>query len=196
MKRKLSILAFILGLQGVTHSQVSNSECDKYREIIENNISELKMDDFGRSMIVGKNDEYINSGLSKHFTSEPKIPNYIYTAENLNMKMVDIIIAHVDLYHCDLEELKRASPKDFNIAPLPNDDTRFKVFPNPTYGMINIEGDIDNIEQILLFNSNGNILRRISKIKNSIDLTGMANKTFYLYFISKNKIQSEKVIKF
>jgi hypothetical protein len=194
MIRKLSILAFVLGLHGVTFSQVSNSECEKYRQIIENNITELNMDDFGRSIIVGKNNEYINPGLSKYFVSEPKVPDYIYTADNLIMKMVDIIIAHVDLYHCDVAELNKAENKKIK-SPIIQSQYHLKVYPNPTQEFVNIEGDVQSLEQILLFNFKGSLVRRIQKIESTIDLSDLSKGSYYLYLISKDKIQSKKVIK-
>lgn len=147
MKILISLVAFFIGISGII-AQYTKSDCDEYRKIIENNIKELQMDDFGRSMIVGKNDEYIKSGLSKNFVSEPKVPNYIYTADNLNMKMVDIIIAHVDLYHCDVEELNHIKNKVFKAPHIESEDI-ISVYPNPTKGIINIENIVENVEQIL-----------------------------------------------
>ena len=194
MKIKLSVLALVLGLNGALYSQTSKSECDEYRQIIETNIKELQMDEFGRSMIVGKNDEYINPGMSKHFISEPKVPDYIYTEDNLNMKMVDIIIAHVDLYHCDVAELNKAENRNIT-SPINQSPYHLKVYPNPTQEFVNIEGDIENLKQILIFNFQGSLVRRIPKIESTIDLSDLIKGTYYLYLISKDKIESEKVIK-
>lgn len=152
------------------------------------------MDEFGRSLIVGKNNEYINPGMSKYFSSEPEVPDYIYTAENLNMKMVDIIIAHVDLYHCDVAELNKTESRNIKS---PNIQSQYflKVYPNPTQEFINIEGGLENLEQILLFNSDGRMVKRIQTVESTIDLSDLSKGTFYLYFLSKENIRTEKIIK-
>lgn len=185
---------FLLGVQVAVYGQSEVSECDEYRQIIEKNIKDLELSDVARSMIVGKNNEYINPGLSKRFISEPQIPEYIYTIENLNMKIVDIIVAHVNLYHCDVEELKGLKKRNIN-TPAIESDNLYKVFPNPTQGHVNIEGKIEKIKQILLFDGIGKLIKRISNIESSFDISELNNGTYHLYFLSQEKIQSQKIIK-
>ncbi len=193
MKRILLFIVFI-GLFGTIQGQTTKSACDEYRQIIENNIKELQMDEFGRSIIVGDHGEYINPGMSKYFMSEPKVPDYVYTKDDLDMRVIDIIIAHVDLYHCDIAEQKGIKNKEFKVASK-EDRNCLKVYPNPTSGIINIEGQTGNIKQILLFNSNGKLVKRIHQIENSIDLSEFDEGTYYLYFLLQDKIQVEKIIR-
>lgn len=71
--------------------------------------------------------------MSEHFSSEPKVSNYIYEHENFDPHMAKIIFAHVDFYHCDLVE-KELVEKRSAIEIVNEVD----IFPNSTSGIINI----------------------------------------------------------
>ena len=71
------------------------NDCSGLRSEVSNLISELQFDP---KYIVGENNEYLNSGMSANFASEPH-PLVLNTERNPQVKLLEE--KHVDLYHCD-----------------------------------------------------------------------------------------------
>ncbi|HFA51696.1 MAG TPA: T9SS type A sorting domain-containing protein [Bacteroidetes bacterium] len=173
-------------------------DCDQYREIMDKNMEILGFDDFGKSMIVGKNGEYYKTGMSNRFTSPPVVPDYIYEYDNINPYMAEIIVAHVDLYYCDLLEKHKAIKPEYNesvrkLVTGKGEKSKIILFPNPTDGIINLKG-YEKIKQIIVFNSQGKLVRNVEHLSDKIDLSEMNPEIYIIYLIKDNEVQVEKVI--
>ncbi len=74
----------------------------------------------------------------------------------------------------------------------------FKVFPNPTYGTLNIESESHcKIERIRIYDSNGIVIKdwNLTSINPAIDLSNLASNVYYMEIRSDKKTGIVKIIK-
>jgi hypothetical protein len=83
--------------------------CDQYRKIMDEEMDAMNFDQVTKKYIIEEKSEYYLVGMSDYFTSVPEVPKYFYERENINPHMAKIIVAHVDLYHCDLVDKEIAN---------------------------------------------------------------------------------------
>lgn len=199
MKQILVILILMFFSLADLNSQ--SSTCEKYRKIMDQEMDALEFDDFSRQFIIGKDGEYYKPGMSKLFISEPKIPDFGKLNNKRNPHIVAIEIAHVNLYHCDVEELKGGSLNPENkINDLVsktnggNEHNSFSAYPNPTNGIIQLKGEIDEIESINIFQSEGRFIAEL-KGSSTIDLSNQNTGTYLIIIYAKDKREVHKIVK-
>ena len=180
---------------------LGQTNCDLYRKIMDQEMDAMEFDDFSRQFIIGKDGEYYKSGMSKLFISEPKIPDFGELNNKRNPHIVAIEIAHVNLYHCDVEELKGGSlnPEikiDDLVSKLNGSDEQysFSAYPNPTNGIIQLKGEIDKIESIGILQIEG---RFIAELKDTsiIDLSNQNTGSYLIIIYTKDKREIHKIVK-
>lgn len=62
------------------------------------------------------------------------------------------------------------------------------TFPNPTIDRLNIEGDLESINQLLIQDVSGKIVRQIKNPDNTVDLKNIIPGIYIISFISQNQI--------
>ena len=168
--------------------ELANLNCQQYRDIIDENISLLELNDLGKLMILGKNGKYYKSGMSKHFISEPQVvkvnPNY----PPRNPYIVAIEQAHVDLYHCDIKELAilesiKLSINKNTINPSSN---HIKIYPNPSNGVVKIYNPGKEIDRIELFDVSGSLIKVFTSNFETLNIS-MESSGFYYLKIYQNE---------
>ena len=79
--------------------------------------------------------------------------------------------------------------------------TNFKIYPNPTSGLININFQVDKNEKIpidaLLYDISGKLIKTNSLLnqKESLDYSSLSNGVYVLKLVGKNFSESVKIIK-
>jgi hypothetical protein len=86
----------------------TNLNCGNIRAEVVQKIMALGYDD---NYIVGVNNEYLNPGMSKNFISEPKPLVTAYSNRNANTAQLEL--KHIELFKCDVKEVKFAKILSF-----------------------------------------------------------------------------------
>ena len=183
-------LSLFIALLFTVNLMSQSFNCDQYRKIMDTEMDALGYNDSTRKYIVGKDGEYYKIGMSNLFISEPKVPQYIYENENVEPHIAKIIIAHVDLYHCDLIEKEFVKKRPNSIASHKIDVI---ISPNPTNGILKIESR-NKIEKLYIFNSEGKIIQEINVFAESINLSNEKKGIYFLHIITEAGNEVKKVI--
>ena len=103
-------------------------------------------------------------------------------------------------YHFRVSAANASGTSDFSLSgnitiePLGLEDFEISTYPNPTSGLVTIEGPRQ--PEVSLFDLSGKVLGNIVLDKNNqIDLSGFENGTYFLRISSGNKMVTTKVIK-
>ena len=83
------------------------------------------------------------------------------------------------------------------IVQLSCGQAQLLVYPNPTYGIVTIEGLKGN-EQVLVTDALGRTMQQATANGTNllqVDLSGLADATYQVSVISNNKVQTFKVVK-
>jgi CubicO group peptidase (beta-lactamase class C family) len=74
-------------------------------------------------------------------------------------------------------------------------NTKVKVFPNPSYGWLQVSWEDNNWESLHLFHSDGRLLKSWNPVhKNTIELQGIAPGLYCLQFRNNRQILTKKII--
>lgn len=185
---KLVSFTFVMFL--TFHLVGQNFSCDQYRKIMDEEMDAMNIDQDAKKYIIGAKGEYYLLGMSDHFTSIPEVPKYIYKSENINPHMAKIIIAHVDLYHCDLIEKEIA--KNRSTLKIDN-EIEVNIFPNPSSGILNIDSK-NQILNLVVFNAAGSLIQRFNNVDGQINLAKLSKGIYYLQISNDTRNTIKKVI--
>ena len=185
---KLVSFTFVMFL--TFHLVGQNFSCDQYRKIMDEEMDAMNFDLDAKKYIIGAKGEYYLVGMSDHFTSVPEVPKYIYESENINPHMAKIIIAHVDLYHCDL--LEKEIVKNRSMIKIEN-EIEVNIFPNPSSGIINFESN-EQIVHVTVFNASGSLMQRTENLERQINLSKLSKGIYYLQISTDSGNTIKKVI--
>ncbi len=195
MKHLILLCAVVVSVNIYGQTELP-SLCDKYRTVMTEGMNDMGFDSTSRKYIIGFKGEYFNAGMSDHFSSEPKVPEFMLTDPNINPHMVKIVTAHVDLYHCDViekalikENKSVTSKRKSNI----NNEEGIKIFPNPTSGIINLK-NIEFISSISIFNLKGGNIRVLDHPSNQIDITDLPKGIYFLSLKLDEGYKIEKIV--
>lgn len=72
-------------------------------------------------------------------------------------------------------------------------DINYGVFPSPTTGNIEINGD--NIQSIEITNQNGKLIAKVTGTRSSMNLSGQPNGIYFIHLITPEKTIVKKIIK-
>lgn len=90
---------------------------------------------------------------------------------------------------------------DNSVKKLDSANNSFKVFPNPTMGMVTVQLELDNVEDLTIevLNQTGQVVKQIAlgqqtRINQSIDLTDLPNGMYILKAYGTSTNLSQKVL--
>lgn len=195
MKHLILLFAFIISVNIYGQSEIT-SLCGKYRTIMVEGMDDMGFDSTSRKYIIGFKGEYFNVGMSDHFSSEPKVPEFMLTDPNINPHMVKIVNAHVDLYHCDLIEkelIKDTNSVTRKSKPNIKTEEEIRMFPNPTSGIINLKNHA-LVNSIYIFNLKGENVKAIENPSFQIDLSDLPKGVYFMSLKLSQDYKIEKIV--
>lgn len=122
-------------------------------------------------------------------TTEVKFPRDVYAADLDNDGDMDVLSASQN-------DNKISWYENFTILAVDdNPDNNFKVYPNPTKGLLYIRPALETIEDIEIYDITGRMIERFSADQNPIDISRLTNSVYFLKIISERGSSIEKIIK-
>lgn len=186
----MRLVSFMFVMLITFHLVGQNFSCDQYRKIMDEEMDAMNFDQDARKYIIGAKSEYYLVGMSDHFISVPEVPKYIYESDNINPHMAKIIIAHVDLYHCDL--IEKEITKTRSTIKIDN-EIEVNIFPNPSSGILNIDSK-NQIVNLVVFNATGSLIQRFNNVDGQINLAKLSKGIYYLQISNDTGNTIKKVI--
>lgn len=134
----------------------------------------------GRNGLLGSVLDVMNSSYQEDF--------FCYSNNNFNYQLSflhDVVIANYNNYICDSRVI---------LNTLERKKSFISIYPNPASETINISG-IDNISEIRIYNTIGNLLKTISTKDNNIDILDLPPGLYMLFVSDDTKTYYTKFIK-
>ena len=121
--------------------------------------------------------------------SNPAPSNYTYSDNHLNPSK-----DHQTIYY-QLEMVNTDQSKDYSTIKkvIINSATQITIYPNPTKGILNIEGK--DIQQIIIKDINGNTIEKFSNITTKqINLTKFSKGNYFIQVKTKDAILTKQLL--
>lgn len=81
-----------------------------------------------------------------------------------------------------------------NISP-ESENYNIDIYPNPTTDIFQIEGDLSEINQLIIYDTKGKVIYNTTSINNEVSMTNYENGVYLIKLVMNNKIIFRRIIK-